>query len=402
VGAIGNLAMKKMLVLAPRLPYPTVGGDRLRIYWLCSALSHTYSLTLVSFCETKEEMNMSLPSDGVFETVHRVYLPKYLSLFWMAIGLFRRQPLQVAYYTSSRFKDLVDSLAPSHEFALCHLIRTAKYLDDFRGFRLIEMTDAISLNYSRVLRHIPKFSLKFAFYTVDFLRLRQFERHCIDTFDLSILVSNVDKEYLGSSSKTVVATNGVDSKMLHFPVRVQRPFEVVFIGCMTSFQNYDACLYFCRSVLPLLAASNPLIQFKIVGRIKDVHRKILQRFPKVVVTGSVESVPLSVRGASVGVCPVRMGAGVQNKILEYMALGLPVVSSSIGLEGLQARDNEELLVADEPAAMVEAINSLCTDIELREAIIDSAFKYLEENHRWEKCLAPAVSSISKLTKVGEV
>lgn len=118
---------KSILVLTPRFPYPVIGGDRLRIFEICKELSKNYDLTLASLCESKSEVEYDLPEDGVFKNVHRVYLPKWKSYLNCIVALPQDKPLQVAYYSSLKFRRLVNKLSESHNIILPHLIRTADY-----------------------------------------------------------------------------------------------------------------------------------------------------------------------------------------------------------------------------------------------------------------------------------
>lgn len=143
-------AKKKLLVLTPRFPYPVIGGDKLRIYHLCRVLSRHYSLTLLSMCDTNEEMHAALPNDGVFDRVERVFLSRRRSYLNTLLALPTRTPLQVAYYRSRPFEKAVARLLPSHDGIFVHLVRCAEYVRKSNKPRVLEMTDAISLNYSRV------------------------------------------------------------------------------------------------------------------------------------------------------------------------------------------------------------------------------------------------------------
>lgn len=100
--------MKKILIITPRYPYPTIGGDRLRIVEVCKELSKYYSLTLISLCESKDELFSPLPEDKVFKKVYRVYLPKWKSIINTALNILGKKPLQVSYYKSNKLRKKID------------------------------------------------------------------------------------------------------------------------------------------------------------------------------------------------------------------------------------------------------------------------------------------------------
>ncbi|WP_274057497.1 glycosyltransferase family 4 protein [Vibrio parahaemolyticus] len=390
---------KSILVLTPRFPYPVIGGDRLRIFEICKELSKNYDLTLASLCESKSEVEYDLPEDGVFKNVHRVYLPKWKSYLNCIVALPQDKPLQVAYYSSLKFRRLVNKLSESHNIILPHLIRTADYAKNLENKKVLEMTDAISMNYFRVSEIRNNAGFKGFIYNLEKHRLNKYEKSIAQRFDCNVLVSKFDRDFLfeGHSelfSKSLVCSNGVDLEKLPFHFDSSKKF-VVFIGNMFSAQNMDAALWFARDVLPLLRKRGDF-SFKVIGRIKPDDERKLKSFEGVIVTGAVDDIIEHARGAFAGVCPVRLAAGVQNKILEYMALGLPTVSSTTGLEGLEAKPGKDILVADKPAEIVEKLVFLVNNPRSAEQIALSANKYVKEQHSWGAKLRPLSEKISEL------
>lgn len=388
---------KRLLVLTPRFPYPVVGGDRLRIYQVCKALSERFSLTLLSLCETDAEMVMPLPEDGVFDRVERVFLSRGRSYLNTLLALGTTTPLQVAYYRSADFAKAVDRLMPEHDGVLSHLIRCAEYVKGSDKPRILEMTDAISLNYERVRQLKNAGGLKAQIYRLEARRLLAYERRIVDAFDLSVLVSETDKVHLvgAEHDKVMVCSNGV--AMEHLPFRDRRNSQpvIVYIGNMASVQNMDACLYFARDVMPLVT-QRVRATFRVVGRIGEGDAARLRAFPNVEVTGPVDDMAAAVEDARLGVCPVRLAAGVQNKVLEYMALGLPVVTSSIGLEGFAAKPDQDLLVADSPEGYADVIGRIWNNHEMRAQLAMNGHAYVKEHHQWSSRLAPMVDRVAEL------
>ncbi|MEV3841739.1 glycosyltransferase family 4 protein [Aeromonas veronii] len=389
----------KIIILTPRFPYPVIGGDRLRIYFVCKELSKTYDLTLLSLCETQEELDFIVPEDGVFKRVERVFLPKWNSYLNCIFALPTSLPLQVAYYRSKAFSKKLNELLPLHHGALAHLVRTGDYLLDKNIPKALEMTDAISMNYERVGLLAKSFSIKTLIYSIEQKRLNRYEKLSASTFDISVLVSKFDKDYLFTSDsifyeKVLVCSNGVNLVDLSFKPCFDSK-QIVFIGNMFSVQNIDAAYWFAKNVLPLLREHDDFT-FKIIGRIKDSDLHLFEKTPGVKVTGSVDSVALAAENSLLGICSVRLAAGVQNKILEYMALGLPVITSSTGLEGLEAMPNKDILVADEPEQYVDQILRVAKDPEFHSQLASSGLSYVVNHHTWESRLSPFVSEFKKL------
>ncbi len=398
MNAIDSLSRPRVLVLTPRYPYPVIGGDRLRIYHLCRELAQSCTLTLLSLCQTTAELNSALPDDGIFAQVERLYLPYWRSAFNVLRALTGRQPLQVAYYHSREFGRRLQELLPQHDVCLAHLIRTGDYVRHAGKPKVLEMTDAISLNYRRIPDSSLLSSARALIYHLEAKRLQDYERGILNDFDLVSLVSDADRKYLlegRTLDHVLVCSNGVDLSRLPYSERAAPERVVAFIGNMTSMQNLDACQYFAEAVLPMLRRRGDY-KLRAVGRIRQGDARRLERFDGVEVRGNVSSVADSVGNAGVGVAPVRIGAGVQNKVLEYMALGLPVVSSPIALEGLTARPGRELLVADQPEGYVAQIEKLFIDRNYATRLARAARVYVERYHSWSDQLAAFVAKVHQL------
>lgn len=402
-----RLIMKTLLILTPRYPYPVVGGDRLRIYQLCKALSKHYRLTLLSLCEAAEEMNMPLPNDGIFYRIERILLPKWRSWVNAALALPSGTPLQVAYYRHSGFRRRALELAMMNDGVMAHLIRVGDMIKDARSIKFLEMTDAISLNYERIRRSRGlRSDIRAKIFSVESERLRAYEKVIVDYFDHSFLVSEVDRANLFSDcpdrlERVTVFTNGValDAMPYQFEATAK---DIVFIGNMISFQNLDAAAYMASEVLPLIRRERPDVRLRLIGRIGARQGARLAAYDGVDVTGEVPNVPAAARRGAVGVCPLRVGAGVQNKVLEYMALGLPTVSTAIGLEGLRAIHGRELIVADGTAMLAAAVLTLLNDRSKAEVLALQARQYVEETYSWEAMLSPMIQLINERLEVRDL
>jgi len=393
--------VKKILVLMPRFPFPVIGGDRLRIYKLCEALSKEHELVLLTLCESKDEMLMNV-SDSVFSEVHRVYLPRWKSMLNTMLAIPTSTPLQVAYYRSCAFREKLDVLSQYSDATLSHLIRVGDYVKDCAGINVLEMTDAISMNYKRVSQKASRLNIKSWIYRLEQKRLECYERNIYKSFSLVTLVSDVDRQFLfpDKHDNTLVCGNGVDVCKLPFLDRtsnlaVSGKIILVFIGNMKSMQNMDAVKYFAKTVLPLLNKKGGFL-FKVIGLISDKDREWLSRQDHVIVTGPVDNVSKAAEDGHIGVCPVRLGAGIQNKVLEYMSLGLPCISSPVGFEGLGAEDGKEILVADSPEQYVLSICKLSSDLDAYRMLAYSARMFVENKYSWDSKLAPFISRFDEL------
>ena len=389
-----------MLVVTPRFPYPVVGGDRLRIINVCRELARDNELTLASLCATREELGAVVPTD-IFTTVHRVFYPAWRSMLNVLSAMPTREPLQVAYFRSRELHRLVDRLSPSHDVLLAHLARTADYVCGRGLDAIVEMTDAVSMNYSRVRErgaHVGP--LRAWLYGRECDRIMAYEQELARRAELCVFVSEVDRDFLYGDRpehllNTMVCSNGVDCDAFPFAFE-HGANRVCFIGNMTTLQNLDAAHYFAEEVLPRVRTRVPEATFEVVGRIDDKGRRVLADIPGVRVTGFVPDVAAAVRGATVGVCPMRLGAGVQNKVLEYMSLGIPAIVSSLAYEGLTARSGAEVIVADDADAVAEHVGRILRNRAEALGMAEAARRYVERKHSWSALLAPLRKHIASL------
>lgn len=384
------MSKKKILVLTSRYPYPVIGGDRLRIYNICKKLSAAYDITLLSLCDSKEELTMPLVNDGVFCKVERVYLPKWLSYLKTLKAVFSTTPLQVAYYSSRKFSKKVDQLLEGHDIALAHLVRVSEYLKNSSLPCILEMTDAISMNYERVKKLASSKGFMNVVYALEQKRLNHYEKNIVSFYDLSVLISDVDRKYLFSDEaykdKVVVFGNGVDLANYPFSGLVDSS-RLVFIGNMDTVQNFDAAYWFATKVLPKINIGKNHFKFEVIGRISDANKKRLLTIADVNIVGSVEKISDHTKGALAGICSMRLGAGVQNKVLEYMALGLPSVISPVAAEGLSGNDGEHYFVAYTVEDYVSIVNGLVENLELARNVAVSARQLIETEYDWGKILS---------------
>ncbi|HIF8759059.1 TPA: glycosyltransferase family 4 protein [Legionella pneumophila] len=386
---------RKVLILTPRYPYPVIGGDRLRIFEICRELAKHCELTLLSLCESEEEMQSTIPQDGVFNKIERVYLPKWRSILNVLSALPRNIPLQIAYYNSAEFRHRLEEMIGQHDICLAHLIRTGHYITSAKIPTILEMTDAISMSYQRLHGLKKVKGIKSLIYKFEAKRLYNYERTAIEKFPVVSLVSSCDRDFLLEGrvvDNVITCSNGVDWNLHPFSKRENSEPVITFIGNMTAVPNLDACFYFANNILPLIN-SKLTCTFRVIGRIRRQDAVRLENINGVEVVGNVENISAAVGNARMGVAPMRIGAGVQNKVLEYMSLGLPVITSPIALEGLKAQPGKDLLVADSPEEFVEQIDRLWNNQLLRSQLALSGLNYIKNNHSWSEQLKPLVEKV---------
>ncbi|HEY8086369.1 MAG TPA: glycosyltransferase, partial [Polyangiaceae bacterium] len=225
--------------------------------------------------------------------------------------------------------------------------------------------------------------------TVEWRKVRREERHAWTHLDGCTVTSVRDQELLLSdepSARTAVVPNGVDLE--HFRPRTEAepgsplPGTLLFFGAIDYYPNTDAVLFFLEDVFPRLIGRYPGLRFSVVGR-QPPESVLARRCDHVEITGLVDDVRPRIQAADVVVVPLRIGGGTRLKILEAMAMGKAVVSTTLGAEGLGVVGGRELLLADEPEAFAAQVARLLDDPLLARRIGDSARQFVASRFSWK-------------------
>jgi len=378
----------RICFVAPRFPYPALKGDTLRTFHQLQALSRRHRLTLVSLHDRPVTAGQLAPVEALCERVHVVVHRPWRAALQTAAGLLSSRPLQVSYYRSARLRRVLDAVLAGEAFDAVHLslIRMAPYAWELAAAPravpvVLDLVDCISLNLLSRLdeRRGPLRAL----YDLEYRRVRDYERAAARHFPSLVISSPVDRELLGDRAEVI--PNGVDVD--RFPFRGPEgrdPETLIFTGNMAYPPNEEAVTWFVHRAWPLLQAKRPGLRLEIAGDSPGARvRALAERDPRIAVLGRVPSMADHLGRATASVCPLQSGSGIQNKVLEAMAAGTPVVSTSVGNQGIQATPERELLVADSAEDFAVAVDRLLGDAELRARLATYGRAFVEERFRWE-------------------
>jgi sugar transferase (PEP-CTERM/EpsH1 system associated) len=376
----------RILCLTSRLPYPPNRGDRLRAFHFIEHLSKEHQLTLVSFVADTSEQGHLASLEAYCQDVHILPMSPRLSALTVARNIWRREPLQVLYYRLNAMRRLVDELTATTAFhaAYVHLFRMAPYVADHPElYRIVDLTDVISreIDLSLPYRRFPSRLV----YQLEKPRIARYERWVARTFEETWLISKADQKLLAPhcpGANIQVVSNGVDLDQFHPTGQTPQPNSLIFVGHLRVFHNIDAATHLARDLLPLVQQQVPDCTLQLVGADPDPLVEQLGRDPAVTVTGYVPDLNEVLNRSAVFVAPLRFAAGIQNKALEAMASGRPVVTTSMISQGLEARPGHEILIADNTEAMVQQIVTLLRDQRLREQIGQRGRQFVERNYIW--------------------
>ena len=378
-----------ILFLASRLPFPPIGGDRVRSFHLLRDLSRRHRITLVTFVEHEDQLRAAEAYRNLCHRIVSVPLSRTRSHLNCVAGLLSREPLQAHYYRSSRMHAVLrDEFSRyNYDVALVHMIRMAPYLDDIPVRKVVDLCDALALYHRRAAALSRSLRPSSLIHAVEAARLGAYEAMAIGKSDVTLFISAVDADFYsdaGLRKRMAIVCNGVDVKSFAFHHGARDDRRIVYLGNMRTFQNTDAAVYFATAIFPRIRESQPDAVFHIIGNDPSKPVRALHDGKSIVVTGRVDSVIPHLAAAAVFVAPMRAFAGVQNKILESLAVGTPVVATPIGAEGLAP---EMLTVAGSPEEFAHATLELMRDSSLREQRSLAGRRIVENSYTWETTFA---------------
>lgn len=380
----------RILVVSSRPPWPPTMADAMTVDRLIRYLNDRgHEVDLACFVEDEEQRRtLEEGMSGACRRIATVTLPKWRSYLSTAASLPGRQPMQTQYFRSKTMTRKIAELMATggYDLVYTHLIRMAEYTRDLPLPKVMGVQISQALNLTRMYEHSAD-PLRKLFYRVESSKVRPYEAEVCADFDHVFLCGPADIDAIEQTApvpNAVVCPHGQDVPLLARVRAAKRePGAIVITGVMSTYTNVDAATWFAEQIFPRIEAEIPDASFWIVGRHPQRALRALARPPRVLVTGEVDDVYDWLCRAQIAVAPLRIGAGMQNKIVQAMACELPVVATAVANEGIGGTPDTHLRVRDDADGMAEAIVALLRDDAERERIGSAARRFVEENWTWE-------------------
>lgn len=378
----------KVLFLANRTPYPPYRGDKLKIYHLLRRLSKRFDCYLIAFAENREDLGYYDELSKICKEVHLVYQPQWKSVLACIPAIFSGQSFQLAYFSSLKMKATLDQFLRDHpDIQTIHTqhLRMSQYTGNLRQYRILDLPDAYSLYWER-RKKVKRPLLNRIFDAIESKRVVKAEKVLHD-FNLTLACSVEDRDYLRKrhqTDKIELLRNGVDLETFHFKGHdYQRSGTLLFTGNMDYAPNVDAVLHFHAHMFhPLKKKYGKPIKLIIAGQ-RPVQEIRALASDDIEITGFVPDLSEMYEKADVVIAPLRFGAGTQNKVLEAMAMGVPVVCTDIGFKGLEIESGEGCLYAQDDETFIEHCNDLLNNAGMREKVGKAGLHVARERFSWE-------------------
>lgn len=393
----------KIIIISPFPPYPPDSGGRIRQWHMIKCLSEKHDLTLAFFINKGDETLMEGAFDGVCSDVAMVtHVGDTTPTGPQGI------PWPMRAYGVEPMKSLLTRLAARrYDLLITEFIYMAQHRHLFAAPAILHEHN-IESSIFRQYAEMPNadqaeiFGIRkdATFWKATWMMMRQYENKMWPQFDLRITVSELDKQEMDkrcTDGKSMVAENGVDTSAFRL-LPVQRSKKIMFVGTMNYYPNVDGALFLMQAIMPRIWHLDPDIKLCLVGR--NMPRRIYEQGgdSRIEIINDAPDIRDVAATCCVSVVPLRFGGGTRIKILEAFGLGLPVVSTSKGCEGLSGEDGRHLFIRDNPEDFAAAVVKLVNDNELSSQFRQSGRKLVEDRYDWHSIFEPVEKKIVELVR----
>ena len=361
--------MQDLLLLIHRIPYPPNKGDKIRSYNLLKHLARDYRVHLATFVDDADDWQHVPTVEAMCASSHFAALNPMLARVRSLGALLKNRSLSLDYYQDAALQRWVDQTVAAHAIkrVLVFSSAMAQYADNYPDARRV--IDFCDVDSDKWRQYADKKSWPMSWlYRHEARQLLRYERQVASQYDASLFVSGPEADLFRQLAPESTArighfSNGVDTDYFSPEHALATPYApgeraLVFTGAMDYWPNVDAVQWFCDEVFPLLRRQDPALRFYIVGSRPAPQVQALGQAAGVTVTGTVPDVRPYIRHARVAVAPLRIARGIQNKVLEAMAMATPVVVSPQALEGIAAEPGRDLLLAADAQGFADAVTQL--------------------------------------------
>lgn len=375
----------KLVITLSRFPFPIEKGDKLRAYYQIRELSKYWDIYLICLSDRNITESEREEVEVFTKELHVFKLSKLGILINVFLQFFSSKPFQVGYFYNAlihrKIKRLLSRIEPDH--ILCQLIRTSEYVKNYHNCpKTLDYMDTLSAGIKRRVEQQP-FYKKWLF-RAEWKRLSQYENILFDYFEYHTIISEQDRELIShpQKSKIGIIPNGVGEHFFTYETKptLDREYDIVFIGNLSYPPNISAVEYIVHHIIPeainrgmelkvLISGANPSIEVKRMSQ----HFKL---------TGWVDDIRESYSKGKLFIAPMFIGTGLQNKLLEAMALGIPCITTPLANNALGA-SNKEITLAENASQFVDNIQELLKNTELYAAFSLNGSSYVKNNFDWE-------------------
>lgn len=385
----------RVFMLVSRVPWPLEKGDKLRAYHHLKELSKKHEVFLCCLSDGKVHPEALPHLLEITPHVQIIQLNKLLIGIQLFLGLFSKKPFQVHYFfqrfAAKKIVGIIKKFNPHHIY--CQLIRTTEYVKHLHEYpKTIDYMDALSAGQRRRF-DVSSFWMK-PLIQEEASRLAAYENLIFDYFDHHTIISDQDKNliYHEQRSKIVIVPNGVD-QVYFSPSSVEKKYDLVFTGNMNYPPNIDCAIRIVKEILPIVHQTHPNINLLIAGA--NPHGRLLQlKSNHVQVSGWLNDIRTAYNESRIFIAPMRIGSGLQNKLLEAMSMNLPSITTPLAAKPMNAIHQENILIGNSNQDIAMLIIELLKNPEEAKKIAARGRQFVAENFDWSNTVGILEKTIS--------
>jgi polysaccharide biosynthesis protein PslH len=391
----------KIFVLLSRIPFPIEKGDKLRAFHHIRCLAKNNEVIVCALSDSAVHPEAIKVLNDFCSEVHIISIGKAGMIWNVLKTLLNGKPLQVGYFYRRSARKQIEALIrkcnPDHIY--CQLIRVSEYVKNSEIPKTLDYQDIFSMGAKRRADK-SAFFLKF-FFMMEYRRLLRYENDIFDSFDNKTIISAPDRDLLlhQRRGEVVIIPNGVD-QIYFSPAESVKTQDVVFTGNMGYPPNIDAAIHLANDIFPLVLKKIPEAKLLIAGA--NPHPKVLAlKSSHITISGWLPDIRDSYSSARIFIAPMRIGTGLQNKLLEAMAMKLSCVTSDLANQALGAKQNEEILVGNTAEEFANHIINLLQNETFANTIAQNGNDFVKKTFNWENSTL-MLEKLFKSDRVNEV
>lgn len=376
----------KILVLLSRIPYPLEKGDKLRAYHQVKELSRRHEICLCCLSDEAPHPDAIAKLTEITSELHIIPLNRLLIYANLFGAWFGNKPFQVAYFyqrgAHRKIRQILHRFNPDHIY--CQLVRTTEYVKNEHSIpKTLDYQDAFSKGMARRSKKEKSF-LKRKFFRAESRRLLVYEHLIFDFFEHKCIISEQDKQLIfhERQKEIEVIKNGVDIEFFH-PINSPKEYDLCFVGNMSYAPNIDSVLYLAKKILPLILDKKPDVKLLISGATPADAVLNLQS-ESISVVGWVDDIRDSYAKSRLFIAAMQMGTGLQNKLLEAMAMKIPCITSSLANNALGATHEREIMVAKTPSEYADSVLDLLENPTKAAYIAENGHQFVADRFSWDQ------------------
>lgn len=382
----------KVLMVSPVLPFPLDGGLKMRVFGILRALAQKHDVDLLCFYREEGDLERAEPVRRLCLNLIGVPLHSCLRyheapasrLKTVLRAVSSQEPRLIRQWRSPAMeKELIRLALEKHDLVWISRLWMTEMAEGYPAKKVLDLDDLESIKLRRMLATLP-WKLARVLGYVEALKLVKSERKALEKHDAVVVASEKDRRTLGAENVFVLPnTVLLSSDPVTASASKERSGDLIFFGQMDYAPNVDAVDYLCGRIWPLIKAARPDARLWLVGPKPAFSVQRHNDGKSVFVTGYVDDLLSLIASCAVAVAPLRIGGGTRIKILQAMAMAKPVVTTTIGCEGLEVAHGEHLLIADRPDEFARSCVALMSDAGKRTRLGERAQRLVEEKYRWE-------------------